>query len=76
MLDHENVINVLKFLRKKNVNKLIIARLNINSIRKEIDALANIVLGSIDILVVTETKLDDTFTNARIEINGYCEPFR
>ena len=27
-------------------------------------------------LVVTETKLDDTFTNALIKLKGYCEPFR
>ena len=40
------------------------------------DALVNIIQGNIDILVVTETKLDETFTNARIKINGYCEPFR
>ena len=76
VLDPENVINVLKFLRKKNVNKLIIAHLNINSICNKIDALANIALGSIDILVVTETKFDDTFTNARIKINCYGEPLR
>ena len=76
VLDPENVINVLKFPRKKNVNKLIIAHLNINSICNKIDALANIALGSIDILVVTETKFDDTFTNARIKINCYGEPLR
>ena len=55
---------------------MIIAQLNINSIRNKIDALASIVPGGIDILVVTETKLDDTFTNALIKIKGYCDPFR
>ena len=27
-------------------------------------------------MIVTETKLDETFTNARIKITGYCEPYR
>ena len=67
VLDLENVINALKSLRKRNFNKLIIAQLNINSIRNKRDALANIVPGNIDLLVVTETKLDDTFTNALIK---------
>ena len=76
MLDSENVFDILKSLRKKNLNKLIIAQLNVNSIRNKLDALVNIIQRTIDILVVTETKLDETFTNARNKINGYCEPFR
>ena len=74
--DHGNVTDILKSIRTKNVNKLIIAQLNINSIRNKLDALACVIQENIDILVVTETKLDDTFTKARIKIDGYCEPFR
>ena len=73
-LDPENVINVLKSLRKKNL--LLIAQLNTNSIRNKLDALDGIIERNIDILLVIETKLDETFSNAQIKMNGSCEPFR
>ena len=76
VLDTDNVFTVLKCLRKKNLNRLIIAQLNINSIRNKLQALTCIMQGNIDILVVTETKLDETFTNGCIAINGYCQPLR
>ena len=62
VLDPENVFDILKSLRKKILNKLIIAQLNINSIRNKSDALVNIIQGNIVILVVMETKFDETFT--------------
>ena len=48
-------------LRLRNVNRGLIGNLNINSIRKKFDQLKDIVLKYIDILILTETKLDETF---------------
>ena len=42
-----------------NFRKLIFAQLNINSIRNKIDALKAIIDGNIDILMLSETKIDD-----------------
>ena len=54
-------INLLKEIRISNFNRLIIGQLNINSLRKKFDFLRSIVSGQIDILVITETKLDKSF---------------
>ena len=32
--------------------------------------------GNIDILIITESKLDQTFTNSQFCIEGYAPPFR
>ena len=51
----------LRILRVKNVNRLIIRNLNINSISNKFDQLKLFVQGKVDILIVTETKLDSIF---------------
>ena len=58
------------------MGKLIFATLNINSIRYKIDELKSLITGNIDILVVTETKLDDSFPNAQFFIDGFSAPYR
>ena len=43
------------------MNKIITGRLNINSIRNKFDFLAQQVKGNIDILMISETKLNESF---------------
>ena len=66
----------LKNIRLSNVNRLVIGQLNINSLRYKFDALSNIVKGMLDILVLTETKIDLTFPTSQFLIEGFCPPFR
>ena len=54
----------LKELRQKNLNRPIIAQLNINSIRNEFQFLKKDVCANLDILRISETKLDDLFPSA------------
>ena len=56
-----SVESVLKFYRAKFSKKLIIGHININSIRKKIEILKSMLPGLLDVLMITETKLDDTF---------------
>ena len=63
-------------LRLRNHNRIIIGNLNINSISNKFDQLKNLVEGNIDILVITETKLDSTFPTSQFLINGFCRPYR
>ena len=42
-------------------DKLIIAHLNINSIKNKFDPLSFMVENNADILIISETKLDDSF---------------
>ena len=66
----------LKFIRKDNLNKLIIAHLNINSIRNKFDFLVDKIKGNVDIMMISETKLDNTFPNGQFLIDGFNEPIR
>ena len=66
----------LRELRLKVKNKLIIGNLNINSLRNKFDNLKEIIQGKLDILVITETKLDSSFPCNQFFIPGYCVPFR
>ena len=48
-------------LRLSNVIKVAIGNLNINSLPKKFNRLNDLILKYVDILVLTETKLDDFF---------------
>ena len=81
--DHDDVDcnkhfgDYLSSLRKNNLNRLIFAHLNINSIRNKFDQLVNGIKGNIDILImISETKLDDSFPSMQILIEGFGPPFR
>ena len=66
----------LRKIRINNVDRLIIANLNINSIRNKFDQLKLLIKDNIDILVVTETKVDASFPASQFKIDGFSIPFR
>ena len=55
---------------------MIIGQLNINSLRNKFHALVEIMHGNLDVLVITETKLDHTFPENQFLIPGYKKPYR
>ena len=65
----------LKLLRLRNVGRVIIGYLNINSIRNKFDALRDIIAANIDILMVAETKIDSSFPRGQFLIDGFVAPF-
>ena len=58
-------------IRSKNPNSLIIAQLNINSLRYKFDSLVEILRSHVDILLISETKIDSSFPTAQFKIEGY-----
>ena len=58
------------------MNRIIIAQININSIRNKFDALVSGIRGNVDILTISETKIDDSFPNRQFLIDGYTAPYR
>ena len=66
----------LSSLRKKNLNLLILAHFNINSVSNKFDQLVNGIKGNIDVLMISETKLDDSFPSMQFLIEGYGPPYR
>ena len=65
-----------KDIRISNMNKFIFGHMNINSLRNKFDLFSEQVKGSIDILMLFETKLDDSFPEAQFLIEGFHSPFR
>ena len=58
-------------IRTKNFDRLIIGNLNINSLSSKFDQLKLLIQGKIDILIITETKLDDSFPTEQFTIRVY-----
>ena len=69
-------LSVLKKTRTENINNVIIGNLNINSFPKKFDYLKALVTGMLEILIITETKLDSTFPVSQVDIDGYFKPCR
>ena len=77
--DHVDKINInaeLRSLRVKNLNKLIIGHLNINSLRNKFELLTHQIKDNIDILMISETKLDESFPTSQFFMNGFSSPHR
>ena len=59
---------------RKNIRDIVIGQLYINS--KKFDLLAKQIKTIINVLVISETKLDESFPVGQFRIPGYISPFR
>ena len=66
----------LTALRKKNLNKLIIAHLNVSSLRHKFELLKEQIQDNIDMLMISETIIDASFPIGQFLLNGCSTPFR
>ena len=73
-IQEENSLDDLHKLRLTNVNKVIIGNRNINSLPANFDQVKEVILKNVDILVVTETKLDETFPLGQFYVEGFTMP--
>ena len=64
----------LKPIRNYKINKLIFAHLNTDF--KKFELLKQQIKGCIDILMISETKIDDTFPHRQFLIEGFITPYR
>ena len=67
---------VLKKTRIGNINNVIMGNPNINSLPKKFDDLKALVTEMLDILIITETKSDNTVPVSQFHIDGYSKPYR
>ena len=72
----ENEVISLGSIRKKNHSGLIIAYLNINSIRNKFEFLKPLIADDVDVLTIAETKIDGTFTTSQFVLDGFSKPLR
>ena len=75
-IDHQDVSQVIRQIRVKNVNRVIIGHLNVNFMAPKLDAIRTIIPGNVDIMVFSETKLDDSYPTTQLLIEGFGKPFR
>ena len=65
-----------KNIRYDNLNELTFAHLNINAIRNKSEELISQVTGTVDVLMISGTKTDDSFSIANFLIGGFSQPYR
>ena len=58
-------------LRLRNVNKVIIGNLNMTCLPKKVNQLREIMLKYVDVLIITKTKLYDTFLTSQFLVIGF-----
>ena len=63
--DQDSPYEILQNLRLKSIDKIIIGHLNMNSVRNKIHLLADLIKDKIDIMLISETKLDCTFPKSQ-----------
>ena len=84
VLDKENQTSVSNFKRGnffkwgnfwkweiKNPSILIIAQLNISSLRNKFDSLVQMLCNNLDILFISYTKIDSSFPTGQFQIESY-----
>ena len=70
-------MSILDKPREENPGKLIFGNLNvINSVYPKFDQMKFSLQGKVDILIFTETKLDESFPTTQFLIEGYSKLFR
>ena len=68
---NENFKYYVSSLRRKNLNRVILAQLNTNYIRNKCDLLAGGIKGKLDILMINET-----FPSRQFYIEGFRTPYK
>ena len=67
---------VLRGIRKSNINTLVFGQLNMYSLRNKFDMLSEMIKGFVDVSMISETKLADSFPGGQFFIVDYHTPFR
>ena len=71
-----NSLSEISELRLCNVNRVLIGKLNINFMRNKLNQLRDTVLKYNHILILTETKLNETFLISQFLMYDFSKPYR
>ena len=66
----------LKSIRLKYPKNIIIGYININSIRNKFESFSMMVKDYLDVLIISETKIDSTFPDSQFQILGFKKLLR
>ena len=65
----------MKTIQNENPNKLILSNLNINPIQNKFELLINQIKGAVEVLMISETKIDNSFPPPKFLIDGFGQPY-
>ena len=68
--EEEDAKSSLGNLRIRKMNRLISSKININSIRNDFELLFSLVSNNIDVLLISETKIHNTFPVSQLYVPG------
>ena len=68
--------NHVKYIPRGNLNKLVFAHLNINSIRNKFESAVKEISSNVELLTLSETKIHDSFPKGQFLIQGFGDSFR
>ena len=75
-ISHEKGIDKFNVARSRNPYQILIAHLNINSLRNKFEILKETITNKVDILLISETKLNSSFPLNQFHIDGFTTPYR
>ena len=77
-INEENFYDIREFQHPRNDNpyRVNIGHIIINSIRSKFKLVVKYVVNTLDILMVSETKIDDTLPESQFFIEGFSTPYR
>ena len=67
----ENPTDSIRQLKLSNPHKIILGHLNINSLRNKFESTADVIQGTFDIFLSSETKIDESFPDKQFRLNNY-----
>ena len=67
---------ILKNLRFQNANRLVCAQVSISYFRNKFNLLIEIVNNNINVLMISETKLDASFPTGQFHIQSFSELYK
>ena len=73
---HSGEVKNSAHFRKEVRSKWVIAYLNINSIRKKFELLPEKTKGNLDILLLSETKFGERFSDSQFKMDGFNNAYR
>ena len=74
--DQLNLGSNLHRVRIENPSRIIFGQINNSSIRNKFDLLMNIIKNEIDVFMILETKIENSFTISQFTMASYSIPFR
>ena len=63
-------------LKTQNPKKVLMGHLNINSIPNKFQGIMDLIGNHLDVFLISETKIDDSFPDSQFYYNGFTAPYK